>query len=198
MGKRHHIAALIGLLTVFCAFESLNAEVMVCVDKNSMRLTVCDDAVSSDTIALFPISCGRGYGQKQKSGDMRTPEGEFHITEIIDASSWGHDFGDGKGYIRHAYGPWFFRLSAGRGIGIHGTHDPASMGYRASEGCIRLRNEDLLEFKKLVHVGTKVVITPDRTEAIEQPAVDMIDVKPYAVRTIEYITEQLKDKTIAL
>ena len=44
------------------------------------------------------------------------------------------------------------------GIGIHGTHDPASIGTRASEGCIRLENSQVEALKKLVCVGTKVVI----------------------------------------
>lgn len=44
------------------------------------------------------------------------------------------------------------------GIGIHGTHDPASIGKRASEGCIRLENSQVETLKQFVSVGTKVVI----------------------------------------
>lgn len=92
---------------------------------------------------------------------MKTPEGTFTIRSIEDSQKWGHDFKDGKGYIRGAYGPWFMRLSYGSGIGIHGTHDPLSMGKRATEGCIRLRNEDLRKLREMVKVGTKVHILPD-------------------------------------
>lgn len=87
---------------------------------------------------------------------MKTPDGTFVIDEIIDASSWTHDFKDGKGEIAGAYGPWFlsldtYNLSQGAwgGIGIHGTHDPASIGTLASEGCIRLRNQDIEALKNL-------------------------------------------------
>ena len=79
-----------------------------------------------------------------------TPVGTFTVDEIDDASSWPHDFGDGRGEIAGAYGPWFISLDtealsggAWDGIGIHGTHDPQSIGTDASEGCIRLHNEDL-------------------------------------------------------
>lgn len=96
---------------------------------------------------------------------MKTPVGVFYIDEIIDASSWTHDFGDGKGEIPGAYGPWFIsldtnNLSKGQwgGIGIHGTHDPDSIGKRVSEGCIRLKNDDVTTLKKLAYVGMKVVI----------------------------------------
>lgn len=169
------------------------ADVSICIDKNAMQMLVIDahnsvtDAKGSaidaqglqacDTIAIFPISCGRGFGNKQKEGDMRTPEGSFRITGIVDSSDWGHDFHDGKGYIRHAYGPWFMRLSSGRGIGIHGTHDPASMGLRASEGCIRLRNEDLVRLKSLVKRGTRVEILCDKGTVIEMPPLALIDVE---------------------
>jgi lipoprotein-anchoring transpeptidase ErfK/SrfK len=46
------------------------------------------------------------------------------------------------------------------GIGIHGTHNPASIGTLATEGCIRLKNEDLQELRRLVDVGTPVRILP--------------------------------------
>lgn len=44
------------------------------------------------------------------------------------------------------------------GIGIHGTHDPASIGTRASEGCIRLENGNLQKLKPYVKVGMKVTV----------------------------------------
>ena len=76
-----------------------------------------------------------------------------------------HDFGDGKGEIKGAYGPWFISLDtdamskgAWGGIGIHGTHKPNVMRVRDSEGCIRLQNRNVEELKQYVRVGTKVVI----------------------------------------
>ncbi|MCR5176958.1 MAG: L,D-transpeptidase, partial [Anaerovibrio sp.] len=83
---------------------------------------------------------------------------------IYYAGDWTHDFGDGKGEIPGAYGKWFISLNTGwDGIGIHGTHDPASVGTNASEGCIRLRNHDLEELKEFISakndgVGVNVII----------------------------------------
>ncbi len=92
---------------------------------------------------------------------MKTPEGIFSVSEIVDASLWTHDFGDGKGEIEGAYGPYFFRLATPphTGIGIHGTHNAASIGTRASEGCIRLNNSDLVKLKEYVYLGMPVVVT---------------------------------------
>lgn len=105
---------------------------------------------------------------KEKPGDMKTPEGLFSVQQIQDASAWTHDFGDGKGEIRGAYGSHFIRLKTPGhcGIGIHGTHDPASIGTRATEGCVRLNNSDLLELvKKYVYVGMPVVILTSEADS---------------------------------
>lgn len=42
--------------------------------------------------------------------------------------------------------------------GIHGTNNPASIGTAASNGCIRMYNEDVNELFNLVSVGTPVTI----------------------------------------
>ena len=53
------------------------------------------------------------------------------------------------------------RLETGwKGIGIHGTHDPASLGTAATEGCIRLENSDLVRLVTRLPIGTKVEIRP--------------------------------------
>ena len=134
------------------------------VEKSLFLLTVFD--AQNNPVRSYPVAIGKNPGQKQRSGDMTTPVGTFPIAEIDDASAWTHDFGDGQGEIRGAYGPWFLyldtsALSRGNwdGIGIHGTHDPDSVGTRASEGCIRLHNKDIDELKtKYAQVGSLVTI----------------------------------------
>lgn len=133
----------------------------IVIDKKKMTLTLYD--YKGRPRHSFGMACGKGIGDKQKVGDMKTPEGVFHVERIQDASAWTHDFNDGKGVIKGAYGPYFIRLvtPGHHGIGIHGTHDPASIGTRASEGCIRLKNEDLALLVKSVYPGMAVVITND-------------------------------------
>lgn len=138
----------------------------IAVCKESMTLAVYD--FNSCLRAVYPIACGRALGNKEKPGGMKTPEGLFSVQQIQDASAWTHDFGDGKGEIRGAYGSHFIRLKTPghRGIGIHGTHDPASIGTRATEGCVRLNNSDLLELvKKYVYVGMPVVILTSEADS---------------------------------
>ena len=130
----------------------------VVISKETMTLSVFGQP--GNKIAEYPVAMGRNLGDKKKAGDNKTPEGKFEVQQVQDASYWTHDFRDGKGEIKGAYGSHFIRLLTPpyKGIGIHGTHDPSSIGTRATEGCIRLRNEDLLEFVKMVYVGMPVTI----------------------------------------
>jgi lipoprotein-anchoring transpeptidase ErfK/SrfK len=41
---------------------------------------------------------------------------------------------------------------------IHGTNAPWTIGTQASSGCIRMRNQDVIELYDMVGVGTKVVV----------------------------------------
>lgn len=132
----------------------------IVIDKATMLLTVYGRGGTE--ICRFEVATGSNPGDKVAEGDMRTPEGHFFISEIVDASEWTHDFGDGLGEIEGCYGPWFMRLDTPphTGIGIHGTHLPQSMQRRASEGCIRLLNHHCDSLRRLVTVGTPVSIYP--------------------------------------
>lgn len=147
--------------------EAINYARFIIVDKSTMTLALYN--YRGEELLNVPMACGQNMGDKQKRGDMRTPEGIFHLESIEDASDWTHDFGDGQGEIEGAYGPLFIRLicPGHKGIGIHGTHLPESLGTRASEGCIRLKNEDLLKLSKQVHPGMVVAILPSAEDAKE-------------------------------
>lgn len=49
-------------------------------------------------------------------------------------------------------------LDLGGGYGIHGTIEPDSIGKAASRGCIRLKDEDIIEVYNLLVKGSEVVI----------------------------------------
>ena len=136
---------------------------------------------------VYSCATAKNNGDKTRSGDNTTPTSwggvvdsikgvlphtdsakiPFVVEEIYYAGDWTHDFGDGKGEIAGAYGQWFISLNTGwDGIGIHGTHDPSSIGTNASEGCIRLENRDINELKEIISknnggVGVNVVILED-------------------------------------
>lgn len=131
----------------------------IVISKQDLRLVMFD--AKGTVLKDCGISCAKTVGAKQKRGDHKTPEGVFKINELLRSDYLTHDFGDGKGPVKGAYGPWFLRLDVPGGIrdiGIHGTHKPESIGTRDTEGCIRLLNENIVELKNLVKVGVPVII----------------------------------------
>lgn len=139
------------------ALDNIPGGTWLAISKGHFKLFVLD---GEKVVENFGVAVGKNKGQKQRAGDNRTPEGMFEVTQIQKASHWTHDFRDGKGEIKGAYGPWFIRLGGKwRGIGIHGTHDPSSIGTEASEGCIRMKNEDVQTLhEKYAKIGLKVLI----------------------------------------
>lgn len=162
----------------------------IVISKKNLNLSVYAD-VDGDTVLVvrYPVCLSRKKGQKEVTGDMKTPQSEpgepFTISEIKDASTWCHDFGDGRGEIR-AYGDWFMRLKLtgdladNRSIGIHGSTNnewsiPGSgkkvpegktVG-RDSEGCIRLNDDAICHLHdNYAFVGQKVIIKTEDQGAL--------------------------------
>lgn len=80
----------------------------IIVEKKAHRLSLL---LGDTVVRSYGCAIGKGgLGQKQRRGDNMTPVGTFTVDEIDDASSWPHDFGDGRGEIAGAYGPWFISL----------------------------------------------------------------------------------------
>ena len=139
------------------------SQTFIVISKKDLNLRVYSK--DSTLLAEYPCCLSKNKGNKQKKGDMKTPESPtgkpFKITAIQDASTWKHDFKDGRGNIL-AYGHWFLRLltPGHSGIGIHGsTNNASSVPGRASEGCIRLRDADIITLKeKYAYVGMPVYI----------------------------------------
>lgn len=152
----------------------------IVISKKEFRIYVYE-AVGNDTLlrATFPVCLARNAQDKTRTGDSCTPECRdantpFTISQIQDASSWRHTFkNDPRGNIL-AYGPYFMRLKltgskvpGNSSIGIHGCggYEGKSNSYsvpgRDSEGCIRLRDNDLKTLRQdYCEVGTKVYIKP--------------------------------------
>ena len=127
----------------------------IVISKQEFRLYVYEQ-VDKDTllVAHYPVCIALNNGNKQRVGDKKTPESTmkkpFSISQIQSASSWKHDFKDGRGNIP-SYGDWFIRLSTPphTGIGIHGsTSNESSVPGQDSEGCIRLRDNDIIHLKQ--------------------------------------------------
>ncbi len=96
----------------------------------------------------------------------RTPSGEFEISMKQKDPTW---YVDGKaipfGNPENVLGTRWLALTAIastnkniKGYGIHGTWDTGSMGHAASNGCVRMLNEEVEELFAIVPQKTKVFI----------------------------------------
>ncbi|HQO10296.1 MAG TPA: L,D-transpeptidase [Clostridiales bacterium] len=124
----------------------------------------------------YPVSTSK-YGEGYTEGSMKTPLGMHEICEMIgDGQPYGMifkdrdptgivaDIGDGKKDIITTR---IIRLKGlqkrnsttfDRYIYIHGTNDESSIGTKASIGCIRMKNKDIIELFSHVRTGCKVYI----------------------------------------
>ncbi|MEI6603923.1 MAG: HAD-IB family phosphatase [Verrucomicrobiota bacterium] len=153
----------------------MNQLISLEVSVDDQRLDVFD---ATRRLRSYPISTaakGVGFGE----GTFRTPLGRFRIAEKIGAgAAIGTVFRS-----REACGIWqpgdevtddlvltrILRLDGmdpdnantlERCIYIHGTNREELIGHPASHGCIRLRNEDMLELFEWVPPGTYLSIHP--------------------------------------
>lgn len=88
----------------------------------------------------------------------KTPTGTFKITDKIAHPAW-HKPGGAIPYgdPENLLGTHWLALDL-PGYGIHGTWEPESLGQQASDGCIRLHNDNIEELYTILPRGTLVTI----------------------------------------
>jgi hypothetical protein len=93
-----------------------------------------------------------------------TPHGRFRIVSKYrhpwwypPDSSWAQDLDPIPPGPKNPLGTRWMGLSV-PGVGIHGTPNPASVGYSISHGCVRMKKRDAESLFRLVRVGTRVWI----------------------------------------
>lgn len=116
----------------------------IIVDKKTQNMEYYDD--QGNLKFKSRVSTGKNSGQKQKVGDMRTPEGTFTISGFENRTDK---------YARDNFGkqPWVYRLNTPGWTGIlfHGdANEPDKIGTPASKGCIRLPNDKLEELHNIL------------------------------------------------
>lgn len=128
------------------------------------KLALIEDG---EIIKVYPVAVG--------ANESPTPDGEFKIVNRLTSPTYYHPgkvIGPGAD---NPLGTRWMGLSM-KGLGIHGTNVPSSIGKAASHGCVRMAKKDLEELFELVQVGDVVVIRGQRDQEVasifgsEQPA----------------------------
>jgi lipoprotein-anchoring transpeptidase ErfK/SrfK len=158
----------------------------IIVDIPHQRLYLQDDA--GETLREYAVSTAfKGAGEQK--GSYQTPRGLHVVRAKIGAGAVPNTVFKGRrptGEICHpelmtAFPDrdwiltrilWLSGKEIGRNrlgnvdtmqryVYIHGSPDSAEMGKPGSHGCIRMRNEDVIDLFDRVPVGTPVMITDD-------------------------------------
>lgn len=137
----------------------------IVVDKPSMHVVLFDRF--GRKVHAYKMACGKNFGQKHQKRDCRTPEGFFEAGDTYDSTDWLYTDDDGVTSPKKGqFGPRFIRVKnpiSGQ-IGIHGTCAPWSLGRRASHGCIRIHNDNIVELVKYVTPGMPIIVNPARRD----------------------------------
>lgn len=86
-----------------------------------------------------------------------TPSGSYYIRERLPLSNTQSIYG-ALAFGTSAFSRYRTDWPGGGQVGIHGTNQPELIPGRISNGCVRLRNADVLALGKLIEVGTPVLI----------------------------------------
>ena len=177
MHKKKKILTLL-LFSVITYAEIAHIE----VDISEQRLYLIENSLIK---ASYPISTSK-YGEGSIENSFKTPLGKHSIKEMIGEEAeintiftsrintkrsatiidqfedtdndyvtsrimWldGEEDGLNKGGNVDSFRRYIY---------IHGTHEEGLIGTKASHGCIRMFNYDVIELFNLVNIGTKVLI----------------------------------------
>lgn len=138
--------------------EQHASSISIKVDTKTNILQVLD---KDRLIAAYPVTVG--------SSHTESPIGEWQIKEIAGLPVFRYDkemlnHGERSGnYYNLAPGPnnlvgvMWIALNK-KGIGLHGTNEPDTIGRSASHGCVRLANWDVVRLAEKVTPGVPVSI----------------------------------------
>ena len=126
----------------------------VAVNKEHFALMLLD---GESVFKLYRVGIGR---------QDRTPVGVFQVNNKLREPVWhppgrAIPYGDPDNVLGTRWlgiAPIEGTDPALRSYGIHGTWEPDTVGTAASEGCIRMLNDDVNELFDIVPVGTRVTI----------------------------------------
>jgi len=88
-----------------------------------------------------------------------TPRGEFFVRDHFPTGSMSHPYGP-FAFGLSGHSDVFTRFGTGDGrIAIHGTNQPSTIGADASNGCVHVANDVVLQLVDLLPLGTPVIIS---------------------------------------
>lgn len=148
--------------------ETATSPYFIVVDKNQRQLTVWKSSESQfEKINEFPADIGKLDGNKTKTGDFRTPEGIYFLTEKRSGQAINFDLYGSLAFTTD-YPNIFdrFENKSGKGIWLHAIPDAVPLT-RGSKGCVVVRNNVIHELEKYIQIGQTPIFIFDQIKTIQ-------------------------------
>ncbi len=129
---------------------------VILVEKSSQRIFIYHFDGDYRLVATYGCATGENPGDKQVSGDSKTPEGIYFFTKAV-----------GEKYLTSTYGARAFPMSypnlmdrrrskGGNNIWVHGTNE--ELQERSTNGCIVLVNGDVVQLDSYIKLWNTPII----------------------------------------
>lgn len=137
-----------------------NYQHAIVVDLKQSRLFVFENRDGMPKqVADYFVSMGRGGVEKEKEGDLRTPLGVYFVQSYIPSDKLSDKYGAGAYPINYPNAWDTFNQRTGGGIWLHGTRSGTyNRPPLASEGCVVLSNDDLVDLGTYISLGQTPVL----------------------------------------
>lgn len=138
----------------------------IVVDLDKSRLYVIDNSDSHPRVLNdFFISMGRGGAGKFNEGDLKTPLGVYFVQSYISPMQLADKYGAGAYPINYPNAWDRINGRTGHGIWLHGTRSGTyNRPPLASEGCVVLPNQDLLDVGSYINLKNTPVLIGENIE----------------------------------
>jgi murein L,D-transpeptidase YafK len=142
----------------FLYFSPRNPGQALLVEKATQRAYLYRSTDLTQPFRVYPCSTGERSGPKSVRNDKRTPEGIYYVTNAFKEQELASIYG-ARAFPIDYPSPLDQELGRmGYGIWIHGTNEPLKP--RDTNGCVVLRNKDILELSRYINMRqTPIIIT---------------------------------------
>lgn len=143
-------------------------EHLIAVDKSQQKLSLLERRSPLRGIRQFACSTGQIEGNKEKEGDLKTPEGIYFVVQRIGSGLEFLKYGN-EAYTLNYPNPVDRLLKkSGYGIWIHGRGE--ALVPLQTQGCVSMNNEDLASIGKNLLPGAPVALTESFSFSPEESA----------------------------
>lgn len=138
----------------------------IVVDLSKSRLYLFDNSQTKPSLMNdFFVSMGRGGAGKFNEGDLKTPLGVYFVQSYISPMQLADKYGAGAYPINYPNAWDRLNGRTGHGIWLHGTRSGTyNRPPLASEGCVVLPNEDLLNVGTYIDLKNTPLLIGERIE----------------------------------